>query len=172
VSPTPSTSRTDRRATLAPTVHQAVEYVVGLLLAYTAIHRTASTTVALFAVAAGAIGIALLSPGALGVRPVFSHRVRRAADVVLALLGVAATIAVTRVDLFATGPLLLAALIFVRLGVSRLPQPVVRRPRRRQNKPSRPSVATRAGHMVGDIQPLMNRTARAAGTFVRNRRTR
>lgn len=143
--------------------------MLGLLLAYAAIHDNGATTASLFAIAVATVVVGLLSPGALGLRSVLNHRVRRIADVVLAVVCVVTAIGVTRLDLAATGPLLLVALVLVRLGRSRTPEVRVRR-RREQSDPSGPSLARRAGQMVGDVQPLLNRAARAAGVFVRNRR--
>ena len=158
----------DRRAPLVPTAHQAVEYLLGLLLAYSAIRRSGSTTIALFIVAVGSTTVAVLSPGRLGLRQWFNHRARRIADLVLAACCVVA-VGVTRVDVIATGSLLLTALVLMRLGLSRIPAPIMRR-QRHDGGVNGPSVARRAGQMVGDVQPLINRTARVAGVFVRNRR--
>src|SRR5438874_12980598 len=111
---TKNTGTVDRRAPLLPTAHQAVEYLLGLMLAYSAIRRTGSSTSALFVIAVLAATVATLSPGMLGVRRLLSHRGRRLADVVLAGSCIAAAVAVTRADVVATGPLLLAAIVLVR----------------------------------------------------------
>src|SRR5213075_3018470 len=51
LSRTKHTRTVDRRAPLLPTAHQAVEYLLGLMLAYLAIRRSGSSALALLVIA-------------------------------------------------------------------------------------------------------------------------
>jgi hypothetical protein len=141
-----------------PTPHQGVEYIMGLLLFYAAVHRTGASAGALAGGGFAILVVAAISPGRLAARTLLGPRARRAADLALAA-GAAVLIALfTRSDLQATLPLIVVGLVLLRLGLSRRPPPADR-----TRSPSRP---------LDSAQPTINRVARAAGIFVRNRRAR
>jgi hypothetical protein len=149
------------------TFHQAVEYLVGLCLAYVALRANSGSSLIMLGVAATLFLVAALSPGGLGWRLVLGVRMHRVADIGLAVGCVALSILVTGSDLFATIPLLAVAAVLVRLGLGR-------RQTQSGTETQQPSVAAgrdRAGEAMGPLQPVLNRTARAAGIFIRNRRS-
>ena len=141
-----------RRAPFAPTVHQLIEYAVSGLLLYVAIHRTGPSAAALIVVAAVCGLLAALSPGALALRELFGPVSRRIGDMAL-VVGCLMAAVVAHHDLVAVIPLVVAACVLARLGLSRVP-------------PARRST------VLEDLQPAIDRTARAAGAFVRSHRRR
>jgi hypothetical protein len=154
-------------------LHQATELLLGLLLVYAAMHETGPSTLALFVIGGCLAALALVAPGALAIRQRLGHRGHRVGDLVLASACIGTSIAITRLDLLASVPLLVAAPVLIRLGLSRLPE----MGQRRASVPtavdrSDSGVARRVGELVAGAQPALNRAARAAGVVVRNRRAR
>ncbi len=139
---------------MRPTAHQAIEYVVGLLLVYGAAHVPSNEATIELGVALACGVLAAISPGRLAIRSVLGRRSRRVGDAVVALGAVGGAVA-ARHELLAVAPLVFAAVILVKLALT---PPFESEPR----APLLPNVES--------VQPHLNRAARVAGTFVRNRR--
>jgi hypothetical protein len=140
-----------RSPPLSPTGHQVLEYLVAAVLAYTATHYPNGSAVALLALAAVIAALAAISPGHLAVRPLLGHRARRIADVVVAVAAATVVLTVTTTDLLPSVVLGGSALTLVRLALSSVPST---------------STATDR-HVARELQPAVNRAARAAGGLVR-----
>ena len=139
---------------MRPTAHQAIEYVVGLLLVYGAAHVAANEATVELGVALACGVLAAISPGRLAIRQLLGRRSRRVGDAVVAALAIGGA-AASRHELLAVAPLVFVALIMVKLALT---PPFETEPR----APLLPSAEA--------VQPHINRAARVAGTFVRNRR--
>lgn len=76
------TSRADRRV-LPLWLHQAAEYIVGLLLAYMALHVSGQMRIALLAAAGTMVAIAVVTDGPVGALRLLGPRAHQWADVAL-----------------------------------------------------------------------------------------
>ena len=141
---------------MRPTEQQAIEYVVGLLLVYGAAHVPSDEATIELGVALACGALAAVSPGRLALRPLLGRRSRRVGDAVVAAIAIGGAVA-ARHELLAVAPLVVVAVILVKLALT---PPFETEPR----APVLPSVES--------VQPHLNRAARVAGTFVRNRRNR
>ena len=152
---------------LHATAHQGLEYLVAAVLAYTATHYPSGSAPALLAVAVVVAVVAAISPGHLAVRPLFGHRARRAADAVIAAAASAVVITLTTTDLLPSVVLAGSAAILARLALSSIPSTASRTATARAASTS----MTRRQHLGRDLQPALNRGARAAGVLVRTWRS-
>ena len=137
-----------------PTAQQAIEYILGLLLVYGAVHVSESAAIVELAVAFVCVLLAATSPGKLAVRRLLGPRSRRVGDAVVGAGALAGAIA-THDEALAVAPLLFAGAVLMKLALTR---PFVA-------EPSGPLLPT-----IEAVQPHLNRAARLAGTLVRNRR--